>query len=139
MKKSIMLGLVGALVSLTNSSFQDKAEAREVPKDDTNRKKNFEPKKQGQKQFTFPDGFTCQALNQKSADKKHSKAMQVDLFEFPHLLPTEIQDDIIQMNDLQVSGELTPEILNNFQNRFKEFGYTFYWSLDMQPAFLKKI
>lgn len=65
--------------------------------------------------------------------------MQVDLFEFPHLLPTEMQDDIIQMNELQNNGELTPEVLTNFEKRFKDFGYTFYWSLDMQPAFLKKI
>lgn len=29
--------------------------------------------KQGQKEFDFPDGFKCFALNQKNADRKHNK------------------------------------------------------------------
>lgn len=35
--------------------------------------RTLETSKQGQKTFTYDDGFQCQALNQKSADKKHSK------------------------------------------------------------------
>lgn len=33
--------------------------------------KSMEASKQGQKKFTYDDGFSCTALNQKSADKKH--------------------------------------------------------------------
>lgn len=32
----------------------------------------FEVSKQGQNNFSFEDGFTCQALNQKNADRKHA-------------------------------------------------------------------
>lgn len=40
------------------------------PKEDLGR--NFEKKKQGMKKFRFEEtGFTCEALNEKSAIKKH--------------------------------------------------------------------
>lgn len=44
-----------------------------MPKDDSNRKKIHPTSKQGQNTFNYQDGFTCQALNQKNADKKHDK------------------------------------------------------------------
>lgn len=41
------------------------------PKEDLG--KNFEKKKQGMKRFRFEEtGFTCEALNEKSAHKKHN-------------------------------------------------------------------
>ena len=65
------LSILGAMQ--VSDAYHKGSEGREVPKDDSNRKKLYTPSKQGQQLFTYDDGFTCEALNQKSADKKHNK------------------------------------------------------------------
>lgn len=64
----MILGLAGAFAP-QNKEFY---ETRETRKDSTN-SNTYKSSKQGQQRFTYEDGFSCEALNQKSADKKHSK------------------------------------------------------------------
>lgn len=64
----MVLGLSGAFAQ-TNKEFYETRETRKVSPNGS----TYKPNKQGQQQFTYDDGFTCEALNQKSADKKHSK------------------------------------------------------------------
>jgi len=69
------LGILAALAmaAATDSSreYHASEEREATPEPDT--KKSYEPKKQGMQEFSYPDGFTCQALNKKNADKKHAK------------------------------------------------------------------
>lgn len=65
------LSILGAMQ--VSGAYHMGSEVREVPKDDSNRKKIYETSKQGQQVFTYPDGFSCSALNKKSADKKHNR------------------------------------------------------------------
>lgn len=65
------LSILGAMQ--VSDAYHKGSEGREVPKDDSNRKKLYTPSKQGQQVFTYPDGFSCSALNKKSADKKYNR------------------------------------------------------------------
>lgn len=65
------LSILGAMQ--VSDAYYKGSEGREVPKDASNRKKLYEPSKQGQQVFTYPDGFSCSALNKKSADKKYNR------------------------------------------------------------------
>ena len=62
------LGLIGAFDNKHREFFEERETRKVNPNGDL-----FKTSKQGQKTFTYEDGFSCEALNQKSADKKHSK------------------------------------------------------------------
>lgn len=64
----MLLGLAGAFAQ-QNKEFYETRETRKVSTNGS----TYKPSKQGQQVFTYDDGFTCEALNQSSADKKHSK------------------------------------------------------------------
>lgn len=64
----MVLGLSGAFAP-QNKEFYETRETRKVSPNGS----TYKSIKQGQQQFTYDDGFTCEALNQKSADKKHNK------------------------------------------------------------------
>jgi len=64
----IALGLAGAF----DNKYKEFFEERETRKVNSNGDL-YKTSKQGQKTFTYDDGFSCEALNRKSADKKHTK------------------------------------------------------------------
>lgn len=71
--KTSIISYLAAFAPTHNCNAFHREERQEVPKDDSNRKKLHMPSKQGQQVFTYPDGFSCSALNKKNADKKYNR------------------------------------------------------------------
>lgn len=67
------LSTLAMFAAAYSDSEYTKERSRKYNRDDTEAKREYKPKKQGMKEFSYPDGFTCRALNKKNADKKHAK------------------------------------------------------------------
>lgn len=67
----LYMGLAGAF-DPNNKEFLAERETRKVHPKGT----LYRTSKQGQQVFTYPDGFSCSALNKKSADKKYNRFLK---------------------------------------------------------------
>lgn len=74
MKILSALGLAAAITATHSDAFAAPKGTNSPSKSKEDLGKNFEKKKQGMKKFRFEEtGFSCEALNEKSAHKKHDK------------------------------------------------------------------
>lgn len=65
-----LTGMFMAMMATISGGAMLSTEERELKKGNS---KSYSPSKQGMKWFVFEDGFKCEALNQKNANKKHER------------------------------------------------------------------
>lgn len=73
MKRLKIITALAAFSAAYSDSEYTKESKRKYNNDGTESKRTYGARKQGMQEFSYPDGFTCQALNKKNADKKHAK------------------------------------------------------------------
>lgn len=76
MKKLLSILPLAALATASEDSYYHRKGEQEITISKEDLAKKFPVKKQNMREFVFPLGFKCFALNQKSADKKYAKWLE---------------------------------------------------------------